>query len=65
MTTWDLYALRVRSLLRLKTLPPDLEPVVRDAFESGFSPELAADDCMLVSMGAYSSTADNEVGSRE
>lgn len=63
MTTFEFYAMRVRSLLGVKALPPEFVGVVQDAFAAGWPPELAADDCMLVSMGAYSGDADNEPAS--
>jgi len=59
MTDFDFYAMRVRNLLGVKALPPEFVPIVQGAFAADWPPELAADDCMLVSMGAYSGDADH------
>lgn len=51
--TFDLYVQRVRSLLQVKTLPLSYEPIVLSAWEADWTPEMAADDCMLHAAGAY------------
>lgn len=65
MIAFEFYATRVRRLLGVKELPPEFVGVVTDAFAAGWPPEMAADGCMLVSMGAYSGDADNETGERK
>ena len=64
MTTFEIYVQRVRTLLQVKSLPFAFAPIVRAAWEAGWTPEMAADDCMLHSMGAYSGDADNEGAQR-
>lgn len=53
MLQWDYYAARVRQMLFVKTLPTGLEQTVRESWEAGLSPELAADECNLILSGAY------------
>jgi hypothetical protein len=56
---WDYYLLRVKSMLGVKVLQGDDELIVREAWDCGLSPELAADTLKLEWMG--DTTAAQEV----
>lgn len=59
---FDLYVQRVQKLLQVKSLPFQYEPIVLAAWECDWTPEMAADDCMLHAMGAYDDETDPKSG---
>jgi len=63
MLDWTYYLTRVRAMLGVKVLTNEDQSMIREAYEVGHPPELAADEVKLVWLG-YESTAEPQDASQ-